>query len=171
MKKKRFSLLVSLFALLAGTALAQSGSFSDPNVEYTFDLPDERWKMTAKPSATNPNVEYVFVDRNDGHLEIRKLTVSRDSIWTDIMRDEEQKLLLRPTFVAGKDEKFSGVLSGNIYNFEFARAGRPMAGRYYFLKVDPTTYYVLRFTGFRDKLRSLRNQTDSIARTFSIRKN
>lgn len=153
-----------------GDAFSQIGTFSEANVEYSFDLPDERWKMTVKPSATNPNVEYVFVDRNDGHLEVRKLTAPRNAILVDLMRDEEDKLQLRPGFVAGKEENFSGALRGGIFNFEFVRAGRPMAGRYYFLKADDTSYYVLRFTGFRDKLRSIRNQTDSIARTFSVKK-
>ena len=45
-----------------------------------------------------------------------------------------------------------------------------MSGRFYFLKIDDKTVYVLRFTGERDKLKSIRNQTDSIARTFSLSK-
>jgi hypothetical protein len=45
-----------------------------------------------------------------------------------------------------------------------------MSGRFYFLKADDKTVYVLRFTGQRDKLRSVRNQTDSIARTFGLKK-
>ena len=44
-----------------------------------------------------------------------------------------------------------------------------MSGRIYFLKADSTTVYVLRFTGEKDKLRSIRNQTDSIARSFKIK--
>ena len=170
MKAKRVSILASIMIglLTALSAVAQTSSFSDPNVEYGFDVPDERWKMTVKPSATKPNVEYVFVDRNDGHLEVRKLTVPEGSILADIIRDEEIKLQFLPGYVAGKEEVFSGRMRGTIFNFEFVRAGRPMSGRFYFLKSGDTTVYVLRFTGFRDNLRSIRNQTDSIARTFSI---
>ena len=65
---------------------------------------------------------------------------------------------------------FAGFLKGTVFNYEFVRAGRPMSGRFYFLKANDNTIYVLRFTGFRDKLRSIRNQTDSIGRTFTIRK-
>ena len=146
------------------------GNFSDPNVNYSFDIPDERWKLTAKPSATKPNVEYVFIDRNDGHLEVRKLAIGKDAILGDVVREEELKLQFLPGFVAGKEENFTGRLRGTVYNFEFVRAGRPMAGRFYLLRADDTTLYVLRFMGFRDRLRSLRNQTDSIARTFAISK-
>jgi len=44
-----------------------------------------------------------------------------------------------------------------------------MSGRYYFLIADPNTVYVLRFSGFTDKLKSIRNQTDSMARTFAVK--
>jgi hypothetical protein len=57
-----------------------------------------------------------------------------------------------------------------VFNFEFVRAGRPMSGRFYFLKAPDGSVYLLRFTGFRDKLRTIRNQTDSIARTFALKK-
>ena|SRR5688572_31461980 len=159
-------IILALFAV--SFAFGQISSFSDPNVDYSFDIPDERWKMTLKPSPAKPNVEYVFVDRNDGHLEVRKLALAKDAILADVVREEESKLQFNPGFVAGKEENFTGRLRGTIYNFEFVRAGRPMAGRFYFLRADENTLYILRFTGFRDKLRSIRHQTDSIARTFVI---
>ena len=111
-----------------------------------------------------------FVDRNDGHLEVRRVNVPKDAILADIIRDEEQKLQFLPGYVAGRDENFAGRLRGSIFNFEFIRGGRPMSGRFYFLRANDTTVYILRFTGFRDKLRSIRNQTDLISRTFDIRK-
>jgi len=170
MKTKRVSLLspilLALFA--AASAFGQISSFSDPNVDYSFDIPDERWKMTLKPSAAKPNVEYVFIDRNDGHLEVRKMALPKDAILADVVRDEEMKLQFLPGFVAGKEENFTGKLRGTIYNFEFVRQGRPAAGRFYFLRADEKTLYVLRFQGYRDRLRSIRNQTDSMARTFAI---
>jgi hypothetical protein len=163
-----FSVVFGLFAV--ASTLGQTGIFSDPNVNYTFDIPDDRWKMTVKPSATKPNVEYVFVDRNDGHFEVRRISVAKDAILGDIVRDEEQKLQFLPGFVAGRDENFSGRLRGSIFNFEFVRAGRPMSGRFYFLRAADNTVYVLRFTGFRDKLKSIRNQTDSMGRTFDVKR-
>ena len=163
-----FSIIVS--ALAAASVFGQAEPFSDPNVDYGFDVPDVKWKMTVKPSATSPNVEYVYGDRNDGHLEVRRLKVGKDAVIADIMRDEEQKLQFLPGYIAGEDETFGGRLRGGIFNFEFVRAGRPMGGRFYFLRANETTVYVLRFTGFRDKLRSIRHQTDSIGRTFDIRK-
>ena len=125
--------------------------------------------MTVKPSATSPNVEYVYGDRFDGHLEVRRLAVAKDAILTDVIQDEEQKLQFRPGYVAGKEENFAGRLRGAIFNFEYVAAGRPMSGRFYFLRANDTTVYLLRFSGQKDSLRSIRNQTDSIARTFSVK--
>ena len=153
----------------AVSAFAQGGSFSDPNVEYTFDLPDVKWKITAKPSATSPNVEYVYGDRSDGYLGIRKLTVGKNDVMSDIIQDEEQKLQFLGGFVAGKQETFSGRLKGAIFNYEYVSSGRNMSGRFYFLRLNDTTVYLLRFTGQKDSLRSLRNQTDSIARSFAVK--
>jgi len=172
MKSTRVHILytIALSLILGVIAFGQAGTFSDPSAEYTFDIPDERWKMTVKPSATKPNVEYVFVDRNDGHLEVRKVSVTKGALLADIIREEEVKLQFLHGYVAGKDENFSGRLRGSIFNFEFVRSGRPMSGRFYFLRANDNTIYVLRFTGYRDKLRSIRNQTDSMGRTFDVRK-
>ncbi len=161
--------MILLIAVSAFSVAAQEGTFNDPTVDYSFLVPEGKWKMTVKPSATSPNVEYVYGDRFDGHLEVRRITVPKDSIMTDIVADEEQKLQFRPGFVSGKEENFTGKLKGAIYNFEYVAAGRSMSGRFYFLKANDITFYVLRFTGQKDSIRSLRNQTDSIARTFSVK--
>jgi len=160
--------LIAICLLTVAGAAAQS-VFSDPAVEYTFTLPEAKWTMSVKPSATNPNVEYVYGDRRDGFMTVRKLTVAKDAILSDVVQDESQNVQLRPGYVANKEENFTGKLRGSIFNFEYVASSRPMAGRYYFLRADPTTVYVLRFSGEKDSLRSLRAQTDSIARTFSLK--
>lgn len=172
MRETKFSVIFSaaIIFMAAVSAFAQGKSFSDPNVDYIFELPDAKWKMTGMPSATSPNVEFVNVDRNDGHLEVRKLKAAKGFVMSDLLRIEEQKLQFQQGYVAGKEENFSGLLRGTAFNFEFLRSGRPMSGRFYFLKANDETVYVLRFTGYRDKLRSLQNQTDSIARTFAVKK-
>ena len=163
-----FSAIIGLF--LAAAAFAQSQTFTDANVEYTFDLPEAAWKQTVKPSATVQNVEYVHGDRSNGHFEVRKVALKTGDTIANSIADEEQRLQFQPGFVAGKEENFDGVFDGKIFNYEFVRSGKNMSGRFYFLKADDKNVYVLRFTGMRDKLRSLRNQTDSIARTFSLKK-
>jgi hypothetical protein len=168
----KFSILFALGLMLffAGSAFAQRTTFSNENVEYTFDLPNETWKIIAPPSKVSPNVEYVYGDRSGGHFEIRKLTVKADDLMSDIIANEEQRLKFVQGYVAGKEENFAGNLRGTVFNFEYVRSGRNMSGRYYFLKVNPTTVYLLRFSGMKDKIITIRNQIDSIARTFEIKK-
>ena len=170
MKSNKFFFSAVIAMLFAVSAFAQTNAFSDANVEYTFDIPEAAWKQSVKPSATSPNVEFVHGDRSNGHFEIRKVTIKTGESLADAIISEEQRLQFQPGYVAGKNENFSGTFDGKIFNYEFVRSGRNMSGRFYFLKADDKTVYVLRFTGMRDKLRSLRNQTDSIARTFSLKK-
>ncbi|HEX8250522.1 MAG TPA: hypothetical protein VF599_20270 [Pyrinomonadaceae bacterium] len=163
-----FSAALSVFFALS--AFGQNLTFSDLNAAYTFDLPEATWKQTVKPNAASATVEYVYGDRRDGHLEIRKITITAGEMMSDvILREQEQKLQFLPGYVAGKEENFAGALRGKVFNFEYVRSGRNISGRYYFLKSDDTTVYIVRFTGERDKLKAIRNQTDSIARTFKLK--
>src|SRR6201999_1013849 len=123
-------------SLLASTAGFAQSTFSDPNVDYTFMLPEAGWKMIAKPSATSPNVEYVYNDRREAHLSVRKLTVEKNAYLTDVIRDEEQKVQFLPGYVAGKEENFTGNFKGNVFNFEYISSGRNASGRFYFLRVN-----------------------------------
>ncbi len=162
-----FSISILIFA--SSPLFCQDDIFSSPSVEYSFTLPDAKWKMTVKPSETSPNVEYVYGDRIDGHLEVRKLSIRKDILLSDAIRDEEQKLQFLPGFVAGKEENFAGRLRGIVFNYEFVRSGKLMSGRMYFLRAGDITVYVLRFAGLKDSLRSIQHQTDAIARTFSVK--
>ncbi|MBS1794206.1 MAG: hypothetical protein JSS81_10150 [Acidobacteria bacterium] len=173
MKLNKLSVLFSVVAglLLAFSAFAQSKTFSSVNVDYTFDVPNETWKMISEPSSTSPNVEYVYGERSAGYLEVRRLTVKADDLIADVIAGEEEKLKFLQGYVAGKEENFAGNLKGMAFNFEFIRSGRNMSGRFYFLRATPTTVYVLRFTALKEKLLTIRNQTDSIARTFDAKKN
>src|SRR5690242_15401989 len=96
--------IILLFLVLIGSSLAaysQSAStFSDPNVEYTFMLPDAGWKMITKPSATSPNVEYVYNDRREALMSVRKLAITKEAPLSDVIRSEEAKVQFFPGFVA-----------------------------------------------------------------------
>jgi hypothetical protein len=165
---KKIILFLGIILLASMTGSAQS-TFGDPNVDYTFMLPEAGWKMINKPSATSPNVEYVYNDRRETHLTVRRLAVEKNAYLTDVVRDEEQKVQFLPGYVAGKEENFTGNLKGNVFNFEYVSSGRNASGRFYFLRANDTTVYLLRFTGDRERLKSIRNQTDSIARTFAVK--
>ncbi len=121
--------------------------------------------MSALPFA----VDIFDVRAGRGHLEVRKTAIKAGAALSDMIGDEEEKLQFLPGFVAGKEENFSGNLKGRVFNYEYVQAGKNMSGRFYYLKSAETTVYVLRFSGMRDKLRGIRNQIDSIARTFKVK--
>ena len=171
MKAKLLSFLLSIgiISIFAAGVFSQT-KFKNPNVEYLFDLPTDSWKMTVKPSKYSPNVEYVYKFKKNGHLQIRKMKVKKDSLYSEIIKEEEQKLQFVPGYVAGKQENFNGNYKGRVFNYEYVKSGRPMSGRFYFMRATPTTVYILRFKGRKASLKTIRNETDSIVRTFSLKK-
>jgi hypothetical protein len=151
------------------TVLAQETHTSD-QVEYSIELPSNLWRSITEADTARERAEFVYGDRMDGFLQIRKEIVDAGTTASDVaQRDQDQKLRYIPGFVEGKQEPFSGRLSGVTASYEFTKAGKPMMGRIYYLQGDNRTIYALRFTGLRDKLARIRNQTDSIARSFKLK--
>ncbi|HEY6044957.1 MAG TPA: hypothetical protein VIU65_00050 [Pyrinomonadaceae bacterium] len=152
------------------TVLAQAHSYTSAKVDYTVDFPSTVWRLVDEPDEMHQHAEFVFGDRNDGYLRIRKEALEDGLTVREFgRRDQEQKNHFLPGYVDGKDENFSGRLNGVTISYEFTQAGKPMAGRTYYLQAGEHTVYALRFTGMRDKLARIRNQTDQIARTFRLK--
>ena len=166
--------LIWVFVLIVitwscSTAAAQVTYTSD-RLEYTLELPSSAWRVISEPDAAHGHAEFVYGDRLEGYLQIRKEVVDAGTTPSDLARrDMDQKLRFLPGFVEGKEEKFAGRLNGVTISYEFVKTGKPMMGRIYYLQADNRTTYALRFTGLRDKLARIRNQTDSIARSFRLK--
>ena len=165
-----FLALAFIFAFIsAATALAQQ-PYTNSNIDYVLELPSERWRVVQEPDSLHEHAEFIYGDRNDGYLRIRKEVVEAGTTATDLSkRDQDQKLRFQTGYVEGKEEKFAGRLNGVTLGYEYTSGGKAMAGRIYYLQVDNRTIYTLRFTGLRDKLQLIRNQTDSIARSFHLK--
>jgi hypothetical protein len=166
--------LTIFFALAAVLALANAApaqeTFSSANADYTLELPSARWKVTQEPDSLHEHAEFIYGDRNDGYLKVRKEVVEAGTTAADIARrDQEQKLRFQTGYVEGKQDNFEGRLKGVTFGYEYTAGGKTMVGRVYYLQADNRTVYVLRFTGLRDKLLQIRNQTDGIARSFRLK--
>ncbi len=158
-----------LVGLLGSTVLAQQLYTSD-KVDYSFDLPSSTWRVIAEPDAAHEHTEFVYGDRLEGYLQIRKEVVDAATKPSDVARrDLDQKLRFLPGFVEGKQDPFNGRLDGVTVSYEFIKNAKPMVGRVYYLQADNRTIYALRFSGLRDKLSRIRNQTDLIARSFKVK--
>ena len=157
-------------ALLGPSAFAQSHNYTSAKVEYIVEFPSSMWRLVDEPDDVHQHAEFVYNDRNDGYLRIRKEALDEGlTVREFARRDQEQKVRFLPAYVDGKEDPFTGRMSGVTISYEFTQAGKPMAGRTYYLQADDRTVYALRFTGVRDKLSRIRNQTDQIARTFKLK--
>ena len=165
--------LIAAFGSAATTrpnALAQEHAYNSTKGDYIVDFPSPVWKLVDEPDDVHQHAEFVYGDRNDGYLKVRKESLEQGTTIQEFAhRDLDQRERFRPGFVIGKEETFSGRLAGVTASYEYTNAGKPMAGRSYYLQGDSNTVYVLRFTGMRDKLARIRNQTDSIARSLRSR--
>src|SRR5689334_4112185 len=168
MRVKSLMILV-LIAQMASMSLAQQ-LYTHDKIEYSFELPSPTWKVILEPDAAHDHPEFVYGDRLDGYLTVRKEIVEAGTTAAQVAeRDMEQKLRFLPGFVEGKQEAFNGRLDGVTASYEFTRTGKVMLGRTYYLQADNRTVYAIRFTGLKDKLGRIRNQTDLIARTFKLK--
>ena len=159
-----------LLALCAVTPAQTQEIFTDPHAPYTLELPSPTWRAITRPDSAHEHTEFVYGDRSDGYLRIRKEVVDEGTTPAALSRrDHELKLRFLAGYVEGKEENFPGRLKGVASSYEFTGGGKPMLGRIYYLQADSRTIYVLHFTGARDKLMRIRNQTDSIARSFQLK--
>jgi hypothetical protein len=161
--------VLGMIALSAAAAMAQQ-VYSNDKVEYTFELPSSTWRAILEPDAAHTHPEFVYGDRLDGYLTIRKEVVDAGTTPAELaQRDLDQTLRFLPGYLEGKPENFNGRLDGVTVSYEYTRTGKVMQGRIYYLQADNRTVYSLRFTGLKEKLSRIRNQTDLIARTFKLK--
>ena len=168
---RRFvTLAVCLLASAALAAAQEPQPYTNDKLDYVIELPNQTWRVVPLTDSVHQHVEYVFNDRSDGLLRVRKEVVEAGAKLNELAaRDRDNKLRYKPGFMEGKEENFPGRLSGIATNYEYIAAGKPMVGRIYYLRADPRAVYVLHFTGSKDTLLRLRAQTDAIARSFRIK--
>ena len=165
-----FVLLTIGFAAGHAGSTGQEYNYTNPKVDYTIDLPSATWRKISEPDDVHQHTEFIYGDRIDGFLRIHKETLEEGLTVKEFAhRDQDQRTRFLPGFVDGKEDPFTGRLPGLMRSYEFTQAGKAMAGRTYYLQSDSRTVYVLRFTGLRDKLLSIRNQTDMIARSLKLK--
>jgi hypothetical protein len=169
-----FALLATGVQVFATDATSQEQTYNSVKVDYVVSLPSPIWRLVGEPDEIHQHTEFIYGDRNDGFLRIRRETLPDGTTIREFAhQDLDQKERFLPGYIVGigggKEETFSGRLSGVTISFEYTQAGKSMAGRTYYLQADSHTIYALRFTGMRDKLSRIRNQTDLIARSFKLK--
>lgn len=168
-------ILLTLLALIVAgiSATAQNRTFTREGLEYALDLPSPLWRAVAR---VDVHEHFEFINGDDysnGYLRLRKKFVAvgtkPDSMFAD---DEKWELRKLPGYVvcsAGQGTDFTGNLRGTVFSYEYVNGGIAMDGRIYYLQVDNRTFYTLHFTVASEKLQGLREQMDSIARSFRLK--
>jgi hypothetical protein len=159
-----------LAALSASAQNEGAQKYTNERLEYALELPNAKWRALTRPDSVHNHTEFIYGDRSDGLLRIRKEVVDAGTTAADVARrDHDLKFRFQPGYVESKEEKFVGRISGVTSAYEYTGSGKAMIGRVYYLQADNRTIYVLHFTGTRDKLPLLRSQTDGIARSFHLK--
>lgn len=164
--------LVSIFAL-SPAANAQE-VFEDTEGKYTLNLPVGWLGIVNQDALGRKDIYIVFKLRENGMLKVRRADDADANL--DIMdyakKDEEQTIRFQPGYDKISLENFllAGGKRGALLSYDYKNAaGQPFTGRNYYLKTDDKTIYVLRFTGRKNILGTIRNQTDAIARSFKVK--
>jgi hypothetical protein len=162
-----------LIIALGLTVTGQSRTFTTDGLEYALDLPSPSWRVVSR---TDVHEHLEFINNNDyshGYLRLRKIFVNAGVTPQDLFRHEETWELRRlPGYVVcsnGIGAEFEGHLKGTMFSYEYVNQGRSMDGRIYYLQVDNRTFYALHFTVGSDKLQTVRNQLDSIVKSFRLK--
>ena len=167
---RRVVCAMALVYLCPILVVAQAWTFARDGVDYVIDLPSSTWRVVSRVDV-HEHVDFVYGnDASGGYLRISKLLVEKATTPVDLFRSEERYRLqtLRGYVVCGdrNGEPFHGHLDGGTFSYEYINAGMVMAGRIYYLQVDKTTFYALRFTVAQQGLQGLREQMDYIAKSF-----
>ncbi|HKX33095.1 MAG TPA: hypothetical protein VJ302_35775 [Blastocatellia bacterium] len=166
-------IITLLMVLLSASALAQE-VFDDPDGQYTLTLPTGWIAVVSQDSMGRNEVNIVFKIREYGALKVRRGEGLDDKV-TPLdfaKKDEDQTVRFVPGYDKLALENFiiSEGRTGALLSYDFKNvAGQPFTGRNYYLRVADDKVFVLRFTGRRNTLSTLRNQTDSIARSFKAK--
>lgn len=175
MNHSRFHIFLTLLlaAVIAALAVGQAGTeaVEDPAGKFSLVLPNKGWHAVVSRDGLNrPQLDIVYRVSEDGSLDVRQVTVPAGTKAMDQAKKEEATLAFQaPGYAKGAIEAFGATGDAAVLTYDYTRGGKPMMGRRYFLRVNDTTIWVLRFTGNRNTLGPLRSQTDAIARSFKVK--
>jgi hypothetical protein len=164
---KYCSLVLSTVFLLNGLASAIQGGqdFKDPAGQYQLTLLGDWRAVSYNDAVGRAKTEFVYRDRSEGLLKVTRETLP--GALSDLVRQEEENLkIYRAGFEGAAREPFGGgALTGIRLSFFTTEGNRKMANTHYYLQ-DKNAVWVLRFSGKRGSLDTIRNLTDQIARSF-----
>src|SRR5678816_740564 len=95
LNRMRILKIVFALAFLAATLSPASAQevFTSERIDYSIELPSPTWRVISEPDAAHEHLEFVYGDRLEGYLQIRKEVVDSGMTTLDLAhRDRDQKL-------------------------------------------------------------------------------
>src|SRR5436853_2746862 len=166
----RFALLFAagliISASLGITALADKQD-EDPGGKFKILLIGDWRAVSYNDAVGRQKTEFVYRDRSEGLLKITKESVGTRAV-ADLVREEEETLKVYKAGLemTGNEPFGGGPLKGIRLSFFYVEGERKYAATYYYLQ-DGDGVWILRFSGKRGALDTIRNVTDQMARSFS----
>lgn len=160
-----FCFIVLLVSSVTTPVVRGQQEFTDPSNTYKLTLVGDWKAVTYNDAVGRQKTEFVYRDRSEGLLRISKESLTGGL--PEMVRQEEENLrVYRSGFERSASEPFGGgTLSGIRLSFFSTEGPRKLSNTYYFLG-DKGAAWVLRFSGKRGSLETIRNLTDQIARSF-----
>ena len=120
---RRLTIISAILMVGSLVAFGQSQTYTNARAEYTLELPSATWRVTVEPDGAHQHTEFVYGDRSDGYLRIRKENLDPGLTVSEFARhDQEQKVRYLPGYINGKEERFAGRLNGVTMSYEFTQA-------------------------------------------------
>ncbi len=161
-------LIVCLLEITTFSVCLAQTHFKEPKEGYELTLPSS-WRTETRPSATYAHTDFIYGPAAEVRLRIRLRFLDQpDTPEAVANRAREKRLQLLPGFINSGIEPFAGKLTGVMVAYEYVRGGRLVGDQAYYLQANDRTIYILRFTGPPDVLKRIKDQTESIARSFSL---
>ena len=129
--RRLITLAALVLAFAAPAALAQDAqTYTTDKLDYALDLPNASWRAVPRADSVHEHVDFIYGDRSDGLLRVRKEVVEDGASPSDLARrDQDNKLRFHPGYVEGRQDNFPGRLKGIASSYEFTGGGKPMAAR------------------------------------------
>ena len=172
---RKFTILLTsvlVAALFPSTTRSQTRTFTNRSVDYVIEFPSSKWRILPSSGIVSARTrkEFIHADGDRVRLLIRRKLVDVDVTPSDMVRRRQLWDRHLAGYVLIKEESFNGQMSGVKFAYEYTRGGKPMTALIYYLEADNRTIYSLLFRGTRDEMQRLHDQSDSIARSFRLKK-
>ena len=139
--------------------------YQDPGGKFKIVLIGDWRPVSYSDAVGRQKTEFVYRDRSEGLLKITRENLDSRTV-ADLAREEEEtlKVYKGALEITGNEQFGGGSLKGIRLSFYYVEGGRRSATYYYLQHGDGA--WVLRFTGKRGAIDTIRNITDQMARSF-----